>query len=191
VGVAIACLPLAIRSTRNVGFFLIAAVPAMTCLLAPVMRPGRPPKGENPRLNVAMMAAAIAVGVVLIALVWRNPPARMGWQPIAPAAVQAVQSCSTPFYNTYADGGVLIWFARKPPVFIDNRQDPYASDLLRSNRAAELSGDYANLFQQYGVRCAALPPNSPIANRLKNDAQWTISYQDRQWLVAAKRPGRP
>ena len=187
-GIAIITLPLALRSTRNVGFFLIAAVPAITCLLAPVIRPARPPRGENPRLNALMMGLAATVGAVLIAMVWRNPPPRLGWRPIGPAAAQAIQSCPKPFYNTYSDGGVLIWFAPEQPVFIDNRQDPYSTDLLRSNRAAELSGDYASLFDQYGVQCAALPPNSPIARGLKNDPRWSIKYQDQLWLVATRQP---
>lgn len=188
IGIAIACLPLALRSTRNVGFFLIAAVPALTNVIAPLVPAARPPKGESPRLNAAVMAIAAAAGIALVALVWRNPPARLGWRPIAPDAVRAIEVCPGPLYNTYGDGGVLIWWTPQQPVFIDNRQDPYSTDLLRTNKAMETTGDYTGPFAQYRIQCAALSPQSAIARRLAVDPQWSVTYRDPQWLVAIERP---
>ena len=188
IGIAIACLPLALRSTRNVGFFLIAAVPAFTSVLAPIVPAARPPKGERPGLNAAVMAIAVAAGIVLVALVWRNPPARLGWRPIAPDAVRAIEACPGPLYNTYGDGGVLIWWTPQQRVFIDNRQDPYSTDLLRTNKAMETTGDYAEPFARYRIQCAALSPQSAIGRRLSADPQWSVTYRDSQWLVATQRP---
>ena len=188
IGIAIACLPLALRSTRNVGFFLIAAVPAVTTVLAPLVPAARPPKGERPGLNAAVMAVAVAAGVIIVALVWRNPPARLGWNPIAPEAVNAIEACPGPLYNTYGDGGVLIWWTQKQRVFIDNRQDPFSTELLRANRTMETTGEYAEPFARYAIQCAALPPQSAIADRLAADPQWSVTYRDPQWLVATRRP---
>ena len=190
IGIAIACLPLAVRSTRNVSLFLTAAVPALTGAVAALSAPPRPPRGEQPGLNAAVMAIAIAVGVIIVGIVWRNPPARLGWRPITAAAVRAIEACPGPLYNTYGEGGVLIWFAPRQPVFIDNRQDPYPTDLLQINKPAETSGDYGPLFARYGIQCAALPPRSAIARRLTVDPEWSVTYQDAQWMVAA-RQGRP
>ena len=188
IGIAIACLPLALRSTRNVGLFLIAAVPAFTSVLAPLIPAARPPKGERPELNAAVMTIAVAAGLIIAVMVWRHPPARLGWRPIAPDAVKAIESCPGPLYNTYGDGGVLIWWTPQQRVFIDNRQDPYSTDLLRMNKTMETSGDYAEPFAQYGIQCAALPPRSAIARRLIADPRWSVTYQDPQWLVAIRLP---
>jgi hypothetical protein len=188
IGIAIACLPLALRSTRNVGFFLIAAVPAFTTVLAPLVPAARPPKGERPGLNAAVMAVAVAAGIIIMALVWRNAPPRLGWHPIAPDAVRAIESCPGPLYNTYGDGGVLIWWTPQQRVFIDNRQDPYSTELLRTNKTMETNGEYAEPFAQYKIQCAALPPQSAIADRLAADPGWSVTYRDPQWLVAIRLP---
>jgi hypothetical protein len=188
LGIAIACLPLALRSTRNVGLFLIAAVPAFTSLLAPLIPAARPPKGERPELNAAVMTIVVAAGLIIAVTVWRHPPARLGWRPIAPEAVKAIESCPGPLYNTYGDGGVLIWWTPQQRVFIDNRQDPYPTDLLSLNRTMETTGAYAEAFTQYKIQCVALPPQSAIARRLVADPQWSVTYQDPQWLVAIRLP---
>ena len=188
IGIAIACLPLALRSTRNVGFFLIAAVPAFTSLLAPLVPAARPPKGERPGLNAAVMTVVVALGISIAAMVWRNPPARLGWRPIARDAVSAIEGCPGPLYNTYGDGGVLIWWTPQQRVFIDNRQDPYSTELLRTNKTMETSGEYAEAFAKYGIQCAALPPRSAIARRLESDPQWSVTYRDPQWFVATRLP---
>jgi len=134
------------------------------------------------------MAVAVAAGMIIVALVWNSPPARLGWNPIAPEAVKAIQSCQAPLYNTYGDGGVLIWWTPQHRVFIDNRQDPYSTELLRLNKAMETNGEYVEPFALYKVQCAALPPGSAIAQRLTGDPQWSVTYRDPQWVVAVRLP---
>ena len=191
IGIALACLPLAIRSTRNVSFFLMAVIPALTCALATAAAPRRPPKGEQPALNAAVMAIAVAVSIALVAVVWRDAPPRLGWQPISAGAVSAINKCPGPLYNTYGDGGVLIWWTPQQRVFIDNRQDPYPTELLRINKALETTGDYAEPFLKYAIQCAAVPPRSVIGRRLTADPRWRVEYQDLRWLVATAQPKQP
>jgi hypothetical protein len=187
VGIALAMLPLAVRSTRNVHIFLMAAAPALSLAWAGSPALHKPPK-ENERANFLILAVVVIAAAIFMGVVWRRPLPHMGWTPISPEAAQAIESCAGPMYNTYGDGGVLIWFARAKPVFIDNRQDPYPTDLLRANKTLETTGAYEQVFDDYRINCAALPPQSPVVARLESDARWFVSHRDGQWVVFGRRP---
>lgn len=184
-GVALVVLPLAARSTRNVHLFLLAALPAMTSAWQHLARE-RSRRGERVHVNGAILSVAGAAAAAVVAFLWLNPPPRLGWRPISTEAATAISGCEGPLYNTYGDGGILIWFTPRTPVFIDNRQDPFPTDLLRANHQLELDGAYEAVFDQYGIRCAALPPGSVVANKLITAPGWTVKYQDPAWIVISR-----
>src|SRR6185503_11489318 len=99
------------------------------------------------------------------------------------AAVRALGDCHGRLYNTYRDGGVLIWFAQGHRVFVDNRQDPYPDDLLQQSHAIELGAPYDDVFTRYDVRCAAVTRDSPISARLAADPGWSVTHQDARWII--------
>ena len=185
LGMAILVLPLAVRSTRNVHLFLLVAIPAVTSAWAGPPRPLRR-AGEREGVNRALLVATVAAAAVLVGWIWRHPPPRLGWNPISVEAVAAVAGCPAPLYNTYGNGGVLIWFTPSQRVFIDNRQDPYSTELLKENKALEMSGDHEATFDRYGIRCAAVAPDSVIGRRLAADPAWTLLHRDRQWIVLTR-----
>jgi hypothetical protein len=190
-GVALAMLPLAVQAMRNVPIFLLVAVPALAGALArpsasASVRPGA--RGERVGVNAVLLGAAAVGAAAVVALAWAAPAPRLGWRPISPRAMDAIAKCEDPVYNTYGQGGILIWFVRDRRVFIDNRQDPYPLDLLRANRQAELTGNYDSLFQAYGIRCAALPATSVLTDRLHDDRAWGLRYSDAQWTVFGRDP---
>jgi hypothetical protein len=201
VAIAVAMLPLAVQSMRNIPVFLLAAVPALTMLASaravPRASPGvvrqtdqtRPRRGENERLNGAILTGLAALAAVAVVLIWMRPPPMLQWRPVSPAAARAIATCGAPLFNTYARGGELIWFVPTQKVFIDNRQDPYPPDLLAASRKLEHDGDYRGLFDRYGVQCAAIPPDSIVARELRSPDGWTLAYEDGQWAVFT-RPGR-
>ena len=189
VAVALLMLPLAVQARRNVPVFLLVGVPALGTLVASQWPPRirKSARPENERLN-ALLVGIAGIGAALgVALAWAIPAERLGWRPISPAAIAAVRACNGPLYNTYGDGGVLIWFAPERPVFIDNRQDPYPPDLLRQNRQLEMDGVYDPAFDQYGITCAAVPAASVVGQRLKEDAAWIMTHADSLWMVFARR----
>jgi hypothetical protein len=189
VAIAFAILPLALTSIRNVAVFLLAAVPAITALARPRDRVERIRKaaGEHVAVNAGILCAAVLAGAAVVVLAWLAPAPSLGWHPIGPPAIQAIASCGRPLYNTYGDGGVLIWFVPEQKVFIDNRQDPYPIDLLKANHQLELDGNYAAMFEKYGIRCAVVPPTSPTALALSKDAGWSQQYADDRWTVSVRR----
>ena len=122
--------------------------------------------------------------VLAVAAAWNQPVDRLGWRPIPREAIARIRACAGPLYNRYNEGGYLIWFVPEVPVFIDSRQDPYPAALLSADIAVEKTGDYQALFSQYGIRCAALPPASPVAKRVVADG-WRETYRDETWVVLA------
>ncbi len=95
------------------------------------------------------------------------------------------RSCRPPLYNTYPDGGPLIWFVPEQRVFIDSRQDQYPIALIQDASRVEATGDYRELFERWGINCAALPPRSPTVAALNRDG-WHQRYRDTFWVVLEK-----
>lgn len=183
--IALALLPLAVLSLRNVSVFLLVAAPALSRLAALGGQPKRirlQPK-ENDRVNAAILGSAAVIVATIVAMVWHTPAPLLGWRPISSEAVDAVATCPGPMYNTYQAGGVLMWFVPQKLVFVDNRQDPYPIEFLREIHRLELDGEYETLFSRYNVRCAVVAPESPIAKRLRSDSAWSLRHADERWVV--------
>jgi hypothetical protein len=185
-------LPFAARSIRNVAPFVLIAMPAATrlaMLAAPNLSTQAATKGaESPRLNVAILAALAVMGVVTVGVAWTRPLPLLGWQPMSPTARAAIAACPDPLYNGYNDGGVLIWFVKEKPVFIDGRHDPYERTFLIEDRLVETgAADFRGLFQRHGIRCAALSAGASLAARLEQ-AGWRRRFADAQWLVLEPGP---
>ena len=195
VAVALGVLPLAVSSMRTVPIFFLVAIPAVTILASARRVPARDTRtpsshrrSENLRLNGAIRMAFAAAAALGVTLVWRNPPDALRWHPVRPEAATAIAACDSPIYNTYNNGGELIWFVPQQKVFIDNRHDPYPTELLNAARTLETDGDFRPLFDRYGIRCAAVPPDSVVGRSL-HQAGWSVQYQDGQWLIlTSQRP---
>ena len=181
---ALALLPCAIRSVRNVSPFLLVAMPAATRLLPTKFLVPRasPATADHARLNLGLFAALAVLALGSVVACWSIPVAMLGWRPLAGAAARAIAACPGPLYNGYNDGGTLIWFVRDKPVFIDGRHDPYPPELVVEDREVERGADFRPLFSRTGVRCAVLSANALLAGRLK-DAGWRQRYGDRLWIV--------
>ena len=81
-------------------------------------------------------------------------------------------------YNSLGLGGVLIWFVRDQPVFIDNRNDPYPTDLLDANLPLEQGRGHHELFARYQFRCAVIETGSFTDRSLRADNAWRLAYDD-------------
>jgi len=182
---AIAMVPVALVASRNTPLMLLVAVPAIGGLRARRTQL-QPSSGrireERPRLNAAILAALTIVAAAAVTYAWTQPAARLGWNPLPPGVARAVESCPPRLYNRFDEGGYLIWFARGQKVFIDSRFDPYPPELVQEHIRVERTGDYARLFQRFGIRCAVVPSRSVVAQRLAGDG-WAPTYDSGGWLV--------
>ena len=186
VFVALALLPLALRYSRNITPFMLVAVPALGSLVLADVRLERAGRREHYAFNRALIAACVLACIGGVLSAWSSRAPRMHWQPVSTQIVASVRACPGRLYNRFDDGGYLIWFAPDIPVFVDNRQDPYALPFLQDHLQHEQSGDYASVFERYSLTCAFLPPSSPTAKNLQA-AGWTIAAADSNWLVLQKQ----
>jgi hypothetical protein len=178
-----------LNSFRNVSTFVLIAAPAVSTLVgagAP-QREKRARAQENMRGNSIFLAAAACVATTVVGIAWWRPASRLGWEPISPSAIKAIATCDGPLYNSYESGGILIWFVPGTPVFVDNRQDPYALDFLATIHRVERDGQYEELFQRYQPRCAVTGSDSPVAKRLRADSTWAERYADAKWVIFARQ----
>jgi hypothetical protein len=187
--VAVAMLPLALSSFRNVSTFLLIAAPAVSTLVGSRGREGAAsqPTKENTRGNLIFFAVAASVAATVVGVSWWRPAVRLGWEPISAAAIRTIATCQGPLYNSYESGGILIWFVPGTPVFVDNRQDPYTLDFLAAIHRVERDGLYDDLFARYQPRCALTASNSAVATRLQGDMAWTERYADAKWVIFQRR----
>jgi hypothetical protein len=170
----------AVTSTRNVPFFVLVAAPAISRLLSAV----RTRRRKRPtRVAWGMVAVALTVGVIAIVARWSNDGATIGWKPMSPSAVAAVQTCPEPIYNGLYEGGYLIWFVPKKRVFIDGRVDVYPRSLLLRAQRADVYGEYRELFSEYGIRCAVTRSQSPLFTALRNDPTMQLAFHQDGWGV--------
>jgi hypothetical protein len=184
---ALALLPLAVASERNVPPFLLMAVPAVAAMgdwrLESLLRTSR--RVEHPMLNAGVLLAGVLLAAGTIAYAWSSENSRLGWHPLPAPVIASLASCPERLYNRYDEGGYLIWFVPNRKVFIDSRQDPYPSTLVRDQIRVEASGDYGELFDRYAIGCALVAAGSPIADRLKADG-WQSAYNGSGWLVVTR-----
>ncbi|HEX3904757.1 MAG TPA: hypothetical protein VH853_18120 [Polyangia bacterium] len=189
VAAGLALLPLGIRSARNIGPFLILAMPAASRALGPTLRlrlsrRPRAPSPDHPRLNLALLLGLGAAALLVVAAGWRASPPRLYWNPFPAAALSALDRCPGPLYNFYSEGGSLVWFAPGHKDFVDGRQDPFPFWLLRQSFAVEHGAPYRPLFDRFGVRCAFVPATAKVTAQLGADG-WHALYTDDSWAVLA------
>jgi hypothetical protein len=130
---------------------------------------------------------ATLAALSITAYFWWRPPDRLNWAPLSQPTVRAVASCHGPLYNTYDDGGPLIWFVPSQRVFIDSRYDPYPTALFDENRQLEATGAYRDLFHRYRIRCAVVGTSSPTDLTLRSDPDWTVTHSDAMHSVHVRK----
>jgi len=188
LGGALILAPLAFRSSRNVGPFVVLAIPAASRVLGPdfrfrLRRAPRPPSPDHPLMNLVLLGGVGLVLLALVAAAWRLPAKMLGWHPIPDGALRAIEACPGPLFNHYDEGGFLIWFTPDRPVFVDGRQDPYPVPfLLASADVANQQKPYGPVFARWGIRCAFLSATLPLAKQLGGDG-WRQRFGDKDWVV--------
>jgi hypothetical protein len=188
VACALALYPLAFRSLRHIGPFLLLAPVAASRLLGADFRLRRraaPVSPDHPGVNAGILGVLGVGAAVAIGVAWRMPVEVLNWRPLPEGALAAVRACPGPLYNHYNEGGYLIWLVPERKVFVDNRQDPFPLPFLLEHVRVE-SGQlpHGPLFQRFGVRCSFLAADSPTVAALTKEG-WRSLYRDDKWAVQA------
>jgi hypothetical protein len=182
-GAALALLPMAIQSSRNVTPFLLVAGPPLSRLLPLVIAwSAQRRRRERHGFNLGFAGASTIACVAVVVIAWMRPLERLNWTPVPTNVARQVSSCRGNLYNLYDNGGYLVWFVPEKPVFMDSRQDPFPVELVSAQISAERTGEYKELFSKYDVRCVAVPPASRVATSLHKDG-WRVTFADARWRV--------
>jgi hypothetical protein len=170
----------AVTSTRNIPFFVLAVVPALSRLF-----PTRVSKRRRTASLAAwgMLTVATVTAIVVIMVKWTDGGVQLGWRPFTADARHAIERCRAPIYNGLYEGGQLIWFVPQHRVFVDGRVDVYPLDFLLRARSVDLYGNYRALFEDYGIRCAVVHPDSAVSAALRRDTYMRLTFRDEQWAV--------
>ena len=169
-------------ASRNVAFFAVIAAPVLSrlCTWQDATRHARRPVGP---FAYVMVALAIVVAVLGVRARWQGGGERLGWRPLSASLIDAVRKCPDRLFNRLEDGGYLMWVLPSRPVFVDSRMNAYPLDLLKQSRDADLRGEYVQVFREYGIRCAVVATDSPLAHRLEHDHAMARTYADGQRIV--------
>lgn len=180
---ALILLPAAVAARRNVGPFLMLAIPTLTLLLDRRGRGTAPASQNRPFLNVAVAATATALVIATVAWAYHHEIPRLRWRPVPAPALAALDACHGNLYNRYDEGGELLWFAPARRVFMDGRQDPFPPALVLEHIRVEVDGaDYHPVFARHDIKCAYLPTISPTAMALTASG-WMTLYRDDRLVV--------
>jgi hypothetical protein len=171
-----------VSASRNIAFFAVIAAPVLSrlCTWQETTRHHRRPVGP---FAYVMIALALVVAVLGVWTRWQGGGERLGWRPLSASLIEAVRKCPDRLFNRLEDGGYLMWELPSRPVFVDSRLHAYPLDLLKQSREADLNGEYANVFREYGIRCAVVATDSPLAHRLDHDHVMARTYADDQRIV--------
>lgn len=176
MGLAVA----AVSTARNVAFFAVVAAPALSRISPWPALPARGRRKHRPlgALAWALCLLVAAGSAVMVLDRWRDPGARLGWKPVSDNAVVAINQCPDPLFNEMRDGGYLIWTLANRRVFVDGRMEAYPPEVLRASRRADVFGDYAAAFRDYGINCAIVTTGTPLYSKLAGDQSMTRTFVD-------------
>lgn len=167
---ALLLLPLAFDAVRNIALVELALMSPLIEMMASGSHRSTSTIAR-PRTTLAIVASA---SIAAIVLTWAAPAPRLGWQPMNNAEVRQLERCTGRVYTSYDVGGDVEWFAPEVKTFIDSRQDPFSRTLLDTARSIELTGRFESTFARYGVQCAVVLRNTPIAAALGRGG-WSVS----------------
>lgn len=169
---------LAFRGWRNMASFAVIAPLLLSRHFEdrPILTL-RSPRGAY--LHGLALGLAAVSGLLFVGSTWAD--GRMG-PALSPKIVHAVRACDGFLFNTYYEGGFLLWSVPERPVFIDNRQDPFPPELISRTVNAEQTGEYHDLFARYGVACSFQRVNTALYKALTRDG-WHEVGRDAQYAV--------
>jgi hypothetical protein len=194
-----------LRSSRNVPFFVLIAIPIVAeSLWSWVVsqswgwRFNVAEKREFGRgslvkliLNIALLLLTplAVVGFAIGYRITNQPFAEAETYPVAAVDFLAKERLPQPIYNEYGWGGYLIW--RLYPeyrVSMDGRADVYGDDLIEESLAVhDGEPQWRQYLKKHDVRTVLVKPEVPLASLLRDDVAWQKVFEDPQSVVFVRR----
>jgi len=177
----------ALYAARNIPFFGLACAPPLS-RVAMAWWQARGIKLRDPRpsrfdqtfnLVVVGMVGLLVVGRVGVGFSPRVFEAENPLLPLAGIAELRRQPPKGNLFNDYNWGGSLVYLAPEIPVFTDGRTDLYGDAfLLRYLQTLNGAQAWRETLQDYAIASVFIPPNTPLATLLREEAGWRVRYED-------------
>jgi hypothetical protein len=186
-----------LSATRNVPFFIIAALPPLDKSLTRLLKQIPNPRKLDPgRFAVLVFVIALILGFIGFEL-WQEQTAKAKGDiayPKEAVAYLSTHPCQGNLFNDYNLGGYLIWKAPNTPVYIDGRMPSW-----RDEKGQKYMNRYFNIlkdkkaqdseFKRYNITCALLvntKDEHPMIVRLQK-AGWDTKMIDHGSYLLVKQ----
>jgi len=184
---------LALRSARNIPLFALVAIPVLSAQLAawiPLRASNKPTPRAMQIINTVIVVIFTLAVLVRIDSVLANQ-ANVERAKFPTAAVEWIQQNrpAPNLYNSYGWGGYLIWkLYPEYKVYIDGRADVHGDAFIENFLSIYRgSAGWENKLAEKNVRLVLIEPDTPLANALARDSQWTQVFADSQSVVYQKK----
>jgi len=194
-----------LRSSRNVPFFVLIAIPVIaeslwswaigqrwsSLLTTKETRQFGRTSLVKLLLNVTLL---LLTPLTIIALqvgnsVTNQPLTEARSYPAAAVDFIVNEKLPQPIFNEYVWGGYLIWrLAPKYRVSMDGRADVYGDDLIEEFLSVH-DGEpkWRESLDRRGVRTVLVQPDVPLASLLRVDAGWQKVFEDQSSIIFVRR----
>lgn len=195
----------ALRSARNIPFFVLIAMPLLVehswnWLTAHswgqwLTRPEKREVGSQAILKIALnlvLLVTLPLGVAALRLqraVANQPSAEAKVYPVAAVKFLRSQNLSQPLFNDYGWGGYLIWQLYPDyRVYIDGRADVYGDAFMEEFLSTQ-SGQtgWRGPLDKYGIRTVLIKPDLALASLLREDSAWQNVFEDQQAVIFVRK----
>src|SRR5260221_12402143 len=178
----------ALYAGRNVATFALVAAPGLARHLDVLARergihfaPSRPPRGVALIVNwtlliLILLGTGLKIGLVLNSKTVAE--AQSAGLPVEAAAYLNDAKPAGAMFNSYNWGGYLMFAAPTYPVFVDGRTDLYDDTLLNQWLETTQAQNWQQTFDQWKIRLVVIEKDSPLAQTLRQNANWTEVHTD-------------
>ncbi|MEP6719009.1 MAG: hypothetical protein ABJB21_07695 [bacterium] len=190
-----------LRSSRNMPFFVLAAMPLLaehswTWITSHrwgqwLKKPEEVAAETKVRLKLVLNVLLLVIAPLgLVTLRVQRTLASQSATEVKEypsAAVDFLQAnqLAQPIFNEYAWGGYLIW--RLHPeykVYIDGRADVYGDSMIDEFLDIhEGNPTWRQQLNQRGIRTVLVKPDVPLASLLREDREWHNVFEDKQAVI--------
>lgn len=194
----------ALRSGRNVPFFVLVAMPLLAehawdwltsqrwgqWLSAPEKREVGAEATLKIVLNVLLLVAA-----PLTLATWRvqqsvanQTAVEAGSFPAAAVEFMRTHSIPQPVFNEYGWGGYLIWKLPDYRVYIDGRADVYGDAFIEEFLATHAGEtNWKESLNKHDVRTVLIKPDTALASLLRQEHEWRKVFEDGQAVIFVRQ----
>lgn len=191
---------MALLAGRNIAVFAVVATPVLTYHLDAalaergwILRTVKQAAPRMARLNAVLIIVILIASFAKVLLVLDRETVAQAQQeflPVLAADYLRQNQPSGPMFNSYNWGGYLMFAVPEYPVFVDGRTDLYGDELLTTYlNTARGEASWRETLDEYHISLVVVEARSGLANRLRDEPNWTLAYKDDLAVIFSRKDG--